>query len=123
MPCKFSKYPRSLIFCTFLTYSIVNHDKPTFIQRYPWGDDNDHFMNIMSIPPPRDVTIKNCTVIEYIGKDDGSGKWSCALDSMADCPHITIARRSLQQHIQKDMNAKDVNPRPHIEGSYAILDN
>ena len=71
----------------------------------------------MSIPPLRDATIKNCTVVEYIGKDDGSGVWSCALDTTVSyCPHIAIAKTSLQQHIQKDMNAKDVNPIPHVEG-------
>lgn len=100
----------------YLTRFIVNHDKPTFILRYPWGDGINQFMNVMSIPPPRDATIKNCTVVEYVGKNDGSGKWSCALDTMSDCMHITIARRSLQQHIQKDMNAKDMNPTPHVEG-------
>ena len=67
-------------------------------------------MNVMSIPPPKDATIKNCTVVEYTGKNDGSGVWRCALDTTSlNCVHISIARRSLQQHIQKDMNAKDMN--------------
>ena len=97
----------------------VYHDKPTFILRYPWGDSNEEFVNVMSIPPVRDATIKNCTVVEYTGKNDGSGRWRCALDTTSSkCAHITIARRSLQQHIQKDMNAKDTNDTAlsHVEG-------
>lgn len=85
--------------------------------RYSWGDDIGHFMNIMSIPPPRDATIKNCMVVEYIGKDDGSGQWKCATDTASHCPHITVAHQSLQQHVQRDMGAKDSNnDLPHVEG-------
>lgn len=96
----------------------MNHEKPTFILRYPWGEASDEFVNVMSIPPPKDATIKNCTVVEYTGKNDGSGRWKCALDTSFNCPHISIARRSLQQHIQKDMNAEDTNvmATTHVEG-------
>lgn len=55
-------------------------------------------------------TLKNRAIVEHSGPDSGEGSWKCSLDQYAtNCAHINAARKSLQQHVQRSLNAEDQN--------------
>ncbi|KDR72093.1 hypothetical protein GALMADRAFT_74422 [Galerina marginata CBS 339.88] len=82
-------------------------DQPILALRYQEQDD-DIYYNVISTPSHRLPTIKNRAAVEYVGRNDGSGIWTCNRDMAAlNCAHIQDSRHSLQQHIQADILARD----------------
>ncbi|KAF8203233.1 hypothetical protein BJ912DRAFT_1102840 [Pholiota molesta] len=72
----------------------------------------DSYVSKFSVPTSGATfkTLKNRAIVEHNGLVSGEGFWKCSLDQHAtNCSHINAARKSLQQHVQRNINAEDQN--------------
>ena len=86
----------------------ASDDQVFLYSRHQVNDDKCN-LNLFSVPAPRNSTVKNRAVVEFLGMDDGTGSWKCLEEpNRENCLHILAARHSLQQHIRADKNARDL---------------
>jgi len=73
------------------------------------GHEDIAFHNIFSVPSAGNMTtLKNRAIVEHVGDDDGSGKWSCSKDiQIMNCAHIISARNFLRERTQKPVSDEE----------------
>ncbi|PPQ69415.1 hypothetical protein CVT26_002453 [Gymnopilus dilepis] len=103
-----------------------NENKTVLFSRNVLQFEPSIYHNVFSVKGSGLFTsVKARAIVEHCGEDSGIGTWKCSRDpNQNNCCHISAARDSLQQHIQLDLSAKDVNgPQEfHLGKSTNVLD-
>lgn len=89
-------------------YSSIENDHHIYMCSRYEGSQNGVYVTTFSVPPSAGMTctIKQRAIVVHEGDDQGGGMWTCSKDRGAlQCPHITKAKDSLQQHLQGDVGA------------------
>lgn len=87
--------------------SLVSDDQTFLVSRLQELEESA-YLNLFSVPTQSNSTLRNRSIVQFRGSNDGVGNWTCNKHSGAfNCPHIFDARHSFQRIINGDTEARD----------------